>query len=269
MQTSTYQGLKINQENETLLNDNLVVESPLQININDEAYTVIMRTPNNDIELIRGLLFAEDIYKKKENLIFQIVKEEHKIPTIINVNISEKDLGKGYLNKRTLLSVSSCGICGKKELKDIKVDGEKLKNLDTFLSNDLHIMFSKMEIFQKTFHASGGSHAAGIFNKKNEILSIKEDIGRHNAVDKTIGDLLIKKQLNDAHFLLVSGRVSYEIVSKAFLAKIPIIVAVSACSSLAVDFAKEFGICLIGFTREQKMTIYANPSYLKKNLSYV
>ena len=126
-----------------------------------------------------------------------------------------------------------------------------------------------MEVFQKTFFASGGSHAAGVFNKKNEILSIKEDIGRHNAVDKTIGDLLIKKQLKDAHFLLVSGRVSYEIVSKAFLAKIPIIVAVSACSSLAVDFAKEFGICLIGFTRAQKMTIYANPSYLKKRLSYV
>ena len=269
MQTSTYQGLKINQEHQTLFNDKLVVESPLQININNEAYTVVMRTPNDDIELIRGLLFAEDIYKKKENLIFQIVKEENRIPTIINVTISEKYLGKGYLNKRTLLSVSSCGICGKKELKDIKADGEKLKNSDTFLSNDLHDMFSKMEIFQKTFHASGGSHAAGVFNKKRDVLSIKEDIGRHNAVDKTIGNLLIKKQLKDAHFLLVSGRVSYEIVSKAFLAKIPIIVAVSACSSLAVDFAKEFGICLIGFTRAQKMTIYANPSYLKKRLSYV
>ena len=95
------------------------------------------------------------------------------------------------------------------------------------------------------------------------MLSIQEDIGRHNAVDKVVGELLLKKQLKEATFMLVSGRVSYEIVSKAFIAKIPIIVAVSACSSLAVDFSKEFGICLIGFTRDEKMTIYTNPNYLK------
>ncbi|MFK8059452.1 MAG: formate dehydrogenase accessory sulfurtransferase FdhD, partial [Polaribacter sp.] len=105
--------------------------------------------------------------------------------------------------------------------------------------------------------------------KKQELLSIKEDIGRHNAVDKTIGYLLIKNKLKEANYLLVSGRVSYEIVSKAFIAKIPIIVAVSACSSLAVDFAKEFGICLIGFTRAQKMTIYSNPEFIKNKVSYV
>jgi len=110
---------------------------------------------------------------------------------------------------------------------------------------------------------SGGSHAASIFNKNYEFLTIKEDIGRHNAVDKVIGDLLIKNNLKHAKYLFVSGRVSYEIVSKAFIAKIPIIVAVSACSSLAIDFAKEFGICLIGFTRSKKMTIYSNPRFIK------
>lgn len=268
MQTQTYQGLKINRKKQDFTQDILVVEAALQININNEAYTVVMRTPNDDIELIRGLLYAEDIYKGKENLIYHIIEEKNKIPTIININIPEKELGKGYLNKRTLLSVSSCGICGKKELKDINVDGEKLENNHEFSSDELHNMYQKMQEFQKTFHSSGGSHAAGIFNTKKELLSFKEDIGRHNAVDKTIGELLIKKQLKEANYLLVSGRVSYEIVSKAFLAKIPIIVAVSACSSLAVDFAKEFGICLIGFTREDKMTIYANPSYLKTQLIY-
>ena len=120
----------------------------------------------------------------------------------------------------------------------------------------------EMTTFQKTFKKSGGSHAAAIFDKNQELLTIKEDLGRHNAVDKTVGDLLDKNNLKKANFLLVSGRVSYEIVSKAFIAKIPIIIAVSACSSLAVDFAKEFGICLIGFTRDQKMTIYSNPNYL-------
>ena len=264
MQTLTYQALKINQNSQTFIDDILVVEAALQININNEPYTVVMRTPDNDKELISGLLFAEDIYKSEKPLIFTIDKEESGIPTIINVAIPKNLIREGYLNKRTLLSVSSCGICGKKELKDIKVDGEKLAQTNSFSSDVLHEMFLKMSNFQHTFKSSGGSHAAAIFNKNHEFLTIKEDIGRHNAVDKVIGDLLMKEKLKQANYLIVSGRVSYEIVSKAFIAKIPIIVAVSACSSLAVDFAKEFGICLIGFTRNKKMTIYANPSFIKK-----
>jgi FdhD protein len=269
MQTITYQALKINQNTQTSIQDVLVVEAALQININNKPYTVVMRTPDNDKELIRGLLFAEDIYKNDETLVFTIEKEDHEIPTIINVSISKDLLGKGYLNKRTLLSVSSCGICGKKELKDIKVEGNKLAQNNSFNSEILQEMLTKMSDFQHTFKNSGGSHAAAIFNKKHEFLNIREDIGRHNAVDKVIGDLLIKGYIKQANFLIVSGRVSYEIVSKAFIAKIPIIVAVSACSSLAVDFAKEFGICLIGFTREQKMTIYSNPSFIKAKIDYV
>jgi FdhD protein len=261
MQTIKYQGLKISKKNYQEVNDFLVIEAPLQININNESYTVVMRTPNDDIELIRGLLFAEDIYKKTPPFVFEIIKEESKIASIINITISKEDLGKGYLNKRTLLSVSSCGICGKQELKDLKVTGERLES--TFFSSDnLFKMQLEMTDFQETFKKSGGSHAAAIFDKNQELLTIKEDLGRHNAVDKTVGDLLHKNNLKKANFLLVSGRVSYEIVSKAFIAKIPIIIAVSACSSLAVDFAKEFGICLIGFTRDQKMTIYSNPNYL-------
>ena len=269
MQTLTYQALKINKTNQTSINDVLVIEAALQININSEPYTVVMRTPDNDKALIRGLLFAEDIYKSDKELIFDIIKKDNEIPTIINVTISKELLRKGYLNKRTLLSVSSCGICGKKELKDLNVEGEKLSKTTSFSSDILHEMFLKMNNSQYTFKNTGGSHAAAIFNKKHEFLTLKEDIGRHNAVDKVIGDLLIKDKLNEANYLLVSGRVSYEIISKAFIAKIPIIVAVSACSSLAVDFAKEFGICLIGFTREQKMTIYSNPSFIKKAIRYV
>ncbi|QTE22617.1 formate dehydrogenase accessory sulfurtransferase FdhD [Polaribacter cellanae] len=265
MQTLSYQGLKVSKFLKTKTLDSLVVEAPLQININKEAYTVVMRTPNNDLELIRGLLYAEDIYKNSSSLKMSLEKEQDNIPQIINVSIPTKFLGKGYLNKRTLLSVSSCGICGKKELKDIKVNGDKLTEENLFSSREIHEMFIQMTQNQPTFKDSGGSHAAAIFNKNYELLTIKEDIGRHNAVDKTIGDLLNKKKLKEANFLLVSGRVSYEIVSKAFIAKIPVIIAVSACSSLAVDFAKEFGICLIGFTRNGKMTIYSNSSYLKKN----
>ncbi|APG64166.1 formate dehydrogenase family accessory protein FdhD [Tenacibaculum todarodis] len=262
MQTTNYQSIKITANKSSKLEDTLVIEAPLQININNEAYTVVMRTPNNDIELIRGLLFAEDIYKGKEGFLTETIEEKKDFSTIINVIIPKEKLGKGYLNKRTLLSVSSCGICGKKELSDIEISGEKLVNSTSFLQTEIKYMFLKMKELQNTFHSSGGSHAAAIFNKNREILVIKEDIGRHNAVDKSIGELLLKNNLKEASILLVSGRVSYEIVSKAFFAKIPIIVAVSACSSLAVDFAKEFGICLIGFSRNDKMTIYSNPQHI-------
>ena len=124
-------------------------------------------------------------------------------------------------------------------------------------------MSLKMSALQEVFKQTGGSHAAAIFNKAYQLLAIKEDIGRHNAVDKAVGQLINENNLKNAYCMLVSGRVSYEIVSKAFIAKIGIIVAVSACSSLAIDYAKEFGICLIGFSRTNKMTIYANPTKIK------
>ena len=222
-----------------------------------------MRTPGNDLELVRGLLFAEDIYKQEAVFLFEIIEVKKGGETIVNISIPEEMLGKGYLNKRTLLSVSSCGICGKQELKDLAVSGYTIDLKNAMAASNIQKMFALMQAHQKTFKKSGGSHAAALFNANNTLLSIQEDIGRHNAVDKVIGELLLKKQLKEATFMLVSGRVSYEIVSKAFIAKIPIIVAVSACSSLAVDFSKEFGICLIGFTRDEKMTIYANPNYLK------
>ena len=260
MQAANYQSLKISPNSAVKIDDFLVVEAPLQININNEPYTVVMRTPNSDFELITGLLFAEDIYKKDAPLVFQIIKEISKIPAIINVDIQNDALGKGYLNKRTLLSVSSCGICGKRELEDLNVVGKSLEKKIQISADSLHKMHLVMKNFQETFKKTGGSHAAAIFNKDQELLTIKEDLGRHNAVDKSVGDLLITQNLKNAHFLLVSGRVSYEIVTKSFIAKIPVIVAISACSSLAVDFAKEFGICLIGFTRNNKMTVYANPN---------
>lgn len=261
MQTTSYTSLKINKNNRSKLDDTLVIEAPLQININNEAYTVVMRTPTNDIDLIRGLLYAEDIYRNSEDFNYEIIKNEA-FSTIINVNIPPKKLGKGYLNKRTLLSVSSCGICGKKELNDITISGNALLSNKQVSQQDIQQMYKQMQAKQVTFKLSGGSHACAIYNTNKQQLTIKEDIGRHNAVDKCVGNLLTNNRLKEAHCMLVSGRVSYEIVSKAFFAKIPIIVAVSACSSLAVDFAKEFGICLIGFSRNDKMTIYSHPQHI-------
>jgi len=257
MQTKKYEGFLINNGDSKKISDELVVEAALQININNEAYTVVMRTPGDDFELIRGLLYAEDIYKHKENLNYEIIEKKENGFSIINVNIKSKFLGKGYLNKRTLLSVSSCGICGKQKLEDIAFSGKKLKTKHSFDINRLEFMFDEMRNLQNTFELSGGSHAAALFDKNYSVLTIKEDIGRHNAVDKSIGQLINTNDLNKVNCMLVSGRVSYEIISKAFIAKIQIVVAVSACSTLAVDFAKEFGISLIGFSRGKKATIYS------------
>jgi FdhD protein len=261
-QASVYQSIKLSEKSSLKIEDSLVIEAPLQININNESYTVVMRTPGDDHELIRGLLYAEDIYKSNDNLEIDTIEINKDFSAILNVIIPKDKIRKGYLNKRTLLSVSSCGICGKKELNDLKTDEKPLHNHINKSVNLTFDMFLKMTELQFLFKQTGGSHACALFNKDKELLTIKEDIGRHNAVDKCVGDLINKKSLKKVDYMLVSGRVSYEIVSKAFFAKIPIIIAVSACSSLAVDFAKEFGICLIGFSRNNKMTIYSNPQYI-------
>ena len=258
MQTFEYEALQIKKGSSQKINDSLVVEAALQININNEPYTVVMRTPDNDMELIRGLLYAEDIFKSNAPLNLEVIETSENGFCIVNASILKHQLGKGYLNKRTLLSVSSCGICGKQKLEDIKVTGNVLDNFDLISPSDLKGLFFIMQEHQSIFDKTGGSHAAAIFNSDKKLLAIYEDIGRHNAVDKAVGSLLIKKKLKSASILLVSGRVSYEIISKAFIAKIPVIAAVSACSTLAVDFAKEFGIQLIGFSRDGNATVYAN-----------
>ena len=260
MQTFNYEALQVKGGTTKKVDDSLVIEAALQININNEPYTVVMRTPDDDAELIRGLLYAEDIYKNIAPLKLEVIEASENGFCIINASIPKDKIGKGYLNKRTLLSVSSCGICGKQKLEDIQLTGNKLDNITSFSTLDLKQLFNVMKKQQIVFDKTGGSHAAAIFDNNKNLIALYEDIGRHNAVDKAVGSLLMKQELDNASILLASGRVSYEIISKAFIAKIPVIAAVSACSSLAVDFAKEFGIQLIGFSREEDAMVYANPS---------
>lgn len=263
MNSLVYQAVKVNEERFDRVEDALVMEAPLQISINEEAYTVVMRTPGDDHELIRGLLYAEDIYKDATPLKLTTIKKEKSGATEINAHIPPELMGSGYMNQRTLLSVSSCGVCGKQKLDALQLEGRALEPPKTFRLNDLKNMYARMSERQELFKSTGGSHATAAYNDKAELLTIKEDIGRHNALDKVIGTLINENRLKEASCVIVSGRVSYEIVAKAFTAKIPLIAAVSACSSLAVDYAKEFGICLIGFNRADKLTIYANPQYIR------
>lgn len=215
-----------------------------------------MQTPGSEVELVTGLLTGEGMIKRNHAPQIDVVHETNGYISHVDVELPGLDM-ESVINKRSLLSAAACGICGTRELEMIQ--GEKLDDQSQALSSSVLSMFAEMSKGQTAFQESGGSHAAALFSLEGKLLTLKEDVGRHNAVDKVVGDLSIKGELNQAHFLVVSGRISYEIVAKCFKARIPVLAAVSAPSSLAVDFAKELGITLLAFCRENRFTIYAHP----------
>ena len=252
--TRTYQGIRITGDEEANVSDALTVEEALTIFLNDDPLTVTMQTPGNELELARGLLFTEGILKSRTGDFPATVVETNKSGHISGIRVEIDKAQSSAISKRSLLSVSACGICGKTE-----IDFATGKLESTGLSDYTRIpqMFDRMKDSQQAFLSSGGCHAAAAFDSKGTMLSVREDVGRHNAVDKVVGALLFEERLSEARFLLVSGRVSYEIIAKTFAAGIPILAAVSAPSSLAVDFCKELGITLFGFCRENRMTRYS------------
>ncbi|CAA6830389.1 MAG: Formate dehydrogenase chain D (EC [uncultured Aureispira sp.] len=258
MSTRDYQGQKYQKNQRALVRDVLTVEEALQITINNFPFTVTMRTPGNDRALIRGLLFSEDVYRGDNAALSLAYRQKNAITRIANVTLDKSLLGAGIKSTRSLLSVSSCGICGRQELDDASTFKDCLTKKTTISVGKMAASFDRMRTQQDDFLRSGGSHAAAAFSETGDLLSLMEDIGRHNAVDKVIGDLLWKDQLEQASYLLVSGRISYEIVSKAYIAQIPILAAVSAPSSLAVEYSKQFGLTLLGFCRGERATCYAN-----------
>ena len=258
MSTKRYQGNKLTPEGSEMVNDELTIEGGLQINLNGKPFSLTMRTPGDDLDLIRGLLYNEDVYRGENSLQIDFDEDENQIITHANISIDEAKVKAGYSNSRNFLSASSCGICGKTELP--KLSSEKKLSDDKQLDFKLlSSMFENMANNQTAFKLSGGCHAASAFTFEGEMLCTREDIGRHNAVDKVVGHLLISSQLNRAKCLTVSGRISYEIVAKAFAAKIPILAAVSAPSTLAIDFAKELGVTVLAFSRNDKSTCYSHP----------
>ncbi len=267
MATRNYEGKKFDDNNIHKTMDALTIEEALQININETPFTVSMRTPGEDVSLVRGLLHSEDIIKNTNFHPDIVLRKENEdgIVTIVNLTIPEEQLGEGYTNSRSLLSVSSCGICGKTELGDLAFLGKTIDDTQKIEINLIHQLFDKMNAVQFDFRQSGGTHAAAAFSIEGELLCAMEDIGRHNAVDKVVGKLIMTEQLKSAKVITVSGRISYEIIIKCFKAKIPFLAAVSAPSSLAVDYAKELGITLFAFCRDERATCYSNPQRTKIN----
>lgn len=265
MAIAPHKATKYNNGKPTSVEDFLTVEQSLRISINGNAFTVTMQTPGSEIALVRGLLFTENAYI---NLSAdpQIVIEEKSgsgFISAVNVIAPQDQIEKGADTVRNIMSVSSCGLCGKSDLGE--VSGETISCVEQYEASTIRMMFSRMNSVQDTFIKSGGSHACAAFDINGNLLSSHEDIGRHNAVDKVIGDLILKKQLPQARCLTVSGRISYEIVNKCFVAGIPFLAAVSAPSTMSVEFAKEKGITLMGFCREEKFTVYSHPERITAN----
>ena len=244
--------------------DTIVVEEPCEIHLCGEAVAVTMRTPGNDLELAAGFLFTEGIVGAED-----VATINHCVNSVVvggdeelhPENIVEVGLIPGRNPRRDVrrhfFASSSCGICGKASIEAIHVNTAMAADGPSISSMVLTSMMDQLEPRQNVFAATGGLHAAAIFNVAGELLVVREDVGRHNAVDKAIGYALIEECLPlDANVLIVSGRTSFEIVQKALVAQIPIVASVSAASSLAVEFAAQSNMTLVGFLRDSKMNVY-------------
>jgi FdhD protein len=238
------------------LRDDLTIEEPLEIRIGGKTLATTMRTPGHDDELAAGFLVSEAIVRDQS----AIVKISRDGDNRVVVSLAEGMKLKLNSAQRFGTISSSCGLCGKTSIDEIRQNFPAIGSADIRI--DIQTLLSlpeKLRKAQSDFARTGGIHAAGIFDLGGDLKTVREDIGRHNAVDKAIGRAFLDKQLPlNRNILLVSGRASFEIVQKALAAGIPIVAAVSAPSTLAVDFARESNQTLIGFLRPPSFNIYSH-----------
>ena len=273
-QTCKKQIIRWNRSKPTHVEDELVVEEPLEIRVGQQSLIVIMRTPGHDFELAAGFLYTESLINSVDDIEIIAYCDEENATTKTNGQYSSLSLFQNIVNVRLLQELNleqagwqrnfhanaSCGLCGKMTIESVKHQVDSLDSGFRLNQKVFYELNDQLRAAQPVFEKTGGLHAAGLFNENGELLIVREDIGRHNAVDKVIGQALLSDMLPlDRHVLMVSGRASFEIVQKALFARIPIIVAVSAASTLAVDLAEEGNLTLIGFMREQRMAVYSHP----------
>ena len=242
--------------------DELAVEEPLEIRLGGRSLAVTMRTPGHDDELVAGFLFAERVIGGPDDLdVIQHYagpEDDPRIGNVINVLLKRPEAAAHKRLQRNFFTSSACGLCGKATLDAIDVE---VPPVTAHLAVPLDVLYGlepALGAAQATFGRTGGLHAAGLFDATGRLLVLREDVGRHNAVDKVIGHALLSGSLPlNRHLLMVSGRASFEIVQKALVARIPVVAAVSAPSSLAVQLALAGGMTLVGFLRERRLNVYA------------
>jgi FdhD protein len=238
----------------------LTAEEGLEIRINAERLAITMRTPGDDFALAAGLLFAEDIVQSRNDILAMGYGTEPNDPDWSNlVQIALRPgLETNPHGQRRFTISASCGVCGKASLEEIRFEALPMPQEGICVAPEtLYALPVAMRRAQEVFARTGGLHAAALFDFQGALLALKEDIGRHNAVDKVVGgEFLAGRMPLSKRILLVSGRVSFEIVQKAAMARIPILCAVSAPSSLAVALAESLKMTLIGFLRGETMNVY-------------
>lgn len=239
--------------------DELVVEEPLEIRVRGRSVCVTMRTPEHDEELAAGFLLTEGVIGNAADVLRIEPCGRNADDNVLNVVLAP-DISFNFDDlTRHVFASSSCGLCGKASIDSVHQHFPPLPSGDdlTIDATILADLPERMRQEQTTFDQTGGLHAAAVFDRTGAPIVVREDVGRHNAVDKVIGYGLLNDHLPfDAHVLMVSGRASFEIVQKSLAARIPIIAAVSAPSSLAVQFAQESGQTLVGFLRDRRMNAY-------------
>lgn len=241
--------------------DALAREEPLEIRVRQRSIAVTMRTPGHDRELAAGFLLTEGLIKAAEEVVEIAPCAQSETPeNVLNVFLSPTVEVDFERLTRHVFATSSCGLCGKASIDAVHQQFPAVTSDVTISRRVLEALPEQMRRAQQNFAATGGLHAAAIFDAEGNVMVLREDVGRHNAVDKVLGYGLLTNRLPfDSHVLLVSGRASFEIVQKALAARVPIICAISAPSSLAVEFARENGQTLVGFLRGQTMNIYSRP----------
>jgi FdhD protein len=254
MQIDRWDGKSVRRES-----DELAEEEPLEVRVRGRAVSVTMRTPGNDEELAVGFLLSEGIIRSPGDVLRVEPCCRNEDGNVIDVLLAADVPVDFERLTRHVFASSSCGLCGKATIDAVRsqfppVEPDLVIDADTIAA-----MPAKMRAAQTTFNQTGGLHAAALFDAHGKLLVLREDVGRHNAVDKVIGHYMLSGQFPpDRHVLLVSGRSSFEIMQKALAARVPIVAAVSAPSSLAAQFARASGQTLIGFLREGRMNVYSN-----------
>jgi FdhD protein len=251
--------------------DDVVVEEPLEIRAAGDTLAVTMRTPGYDRELAIGFLFAEGVIASRDD-VSRVAHcgrpDQEGFGNTIDVAPAagaEFDVERVSLTRRGTLTTAACGVCGRRSVQDVIDRCAALPDGPVLEAAAVAAAMEKLRSFQPNFSRTGGIHAAAALDGELRPLAAFEDIGRHNALDKVVGSLVLLGKVpgREAAVLLVSGRASFEVVQKASAAKIPIVASVSAASSLAIDLARATGLTLCGFVRNGSMTVYSHPGRLR------
>jgi len=255
--------------------DEIATEEPLQLLLDGDPLSVIMRTPGNDIELAIGLLHGERVITSLDDVAsLRISAEAHESEGAVSVSsdLIESNAVDVKLRstaarrpRRSFLSSSACGVCGATTMDDLAHDHTPLADGPLVAAEALPPLADRLRERQRLFERTGGLHAAGLFDDAGALIALREDIGRHNAVDKVVGRAVLDRKIPLRRSLLaVSGRAGYELVQKAVAAGIPIMVAVGAPSTLAVATAQRFGLTLVGFLRGSRFNVYSRPERIRR-----